>query len=90
MGGGISITENRSIEALNELMAHPNYESIMPLKGESKVSFALRAAAHLVSPPMVEGESNEVECVDVANSILLLKGDIDKRWNNRDKKTLKN
>jgi len=62
-------------------MQHPNYEELIPLEGESLVSFTLRCAAHLVSPPQYDGESYEVECTDIAASILSIGPEVEEKWN---------
>jgi len=62
------------------LSSHINYKPILPEQNESPISFALRAAAHLISPSQVSGESNEIECVDVAKQILGLKDELEQKW----------
>jgi len=63
------------------MMSHPNYAQPDPIPGETLVQYTLRCAAHLVSPPQEEGESYDIECVNVAISILSIDGDIEARWN---------
>lgn len=82
MGNHVSKSE----QALEELKSHPNYEDKKPRVGETLVQFTLRCVAHLVSPPMVPGESNEVECVDLRDAILLLDKEIQRKWNTHVKK----
>lgn len=72
--------EIRIGEAVTALKAHPNYEEKQPHKGESLTAFTLRCIAHLVSPPMIEGEHNEIECTDLANAILSMEKEITHRW----------
>lgn len=52
------------------LKSHPNYKDCKPIKGESQISFTLRAIAHLVSPPQEPHESTTIECVDLRDAIL--------------------
>ena len=59
---------------------HPNYRAKTPNRGESLIGFVLRSAAHLVSPPMDDDESYECECVDVAEEITGLEGQLTKAW----------
>lgn len=54
------------------LRAHPNYQPPMSRVDESIVDFVLRCAADLVSPPQIEGESDFIECVSVAEEIRAL------------------
>ena len=63
------------------LRSHPNYSQKDPIEGESQISYAMRCAAHLVSPPQEVGESYDIECVDVRDGILSLIDDVEKRWN---------
>lgn len=62
------------------LSMHPNYEQPMPKEGEDLVAYTLRCAAFLISPPQLPGESNEIECVDVAAQVLALAADIRRTW----------
>lgn len=43
-----------SIECLS---SHPNYRKTRPKPGESAIAYALRTAAHLVSPPKLPDET---------------------------------
>jgi hypothetical protein len=67
-------------ELLRRLKAHPNYNSPIPMRGESKTDFILRSVAHLISPPQEEGESNEIECVDVSAAVIALGPELEKAW----------
>ena len=62
------------------LYDHPRYHLLDPLPEDTAVSYALRCAANLVSPPKVGGESDEIECNQVAADILLLKKQVEERW----------
>jgi hypothetical protein len=72
-------------EAAVKMMSHPNYAQPDPIQGETLIQYALRCAAHLVSPPQEEGESYDIECVNVAASILSIDRDIEARWNSYQK-----
>lgn len=63
------------------LDSHPNYKQQTPRAGESLVEFTLRWAAHLVSPPKVDGESDENECTDIAQQILEIGSEVSAAWN---------
>ena len=63
-----------------KLKDHKNYKETKPIKGESQIAFALRAAANLLSPPKCDGESDEIECVDAAADIMDLKDSLEKVW----------
>lgn len=63
------------------LSQHPKYKEGDPYMFESSIDYALRSAAHLVSPPQLKGESNEIECVAVAKQIVELGPNLQKRWN---------
>ncbi len=56
----------------SKLNEHPLYALTIPTPGESPLAYALRCAAHLVSPPHEAGEDNDFECTDVAAQILEL------------------
>lgn len=73
-------------QVVEALKRHPNYEDKYPIKGETKTQFTLRCIAHLVSPPMEENESNEVECVDLASAILAMNDEIEEKWKSGTKK----
>jgi len=63
-----------------ELRKHPNYKRLAPFQGETPIAFALRYAAHLVSPPKVEGESDEIQCQDVAKQIRSIESEVEAAW----------
>lgn len=65
------------------LASHVNYKQGEPRPYESKIEFALRSAAHLLSPPMVDDESHEIECVDAAQEIRELAPKLQKIWDER-------
>jgi intracellular sulfur oxidation DsrE/DsrF family protein len=73
----------RTRRALNSLKKHPNYAALEPLDGEDKIAFALRSVSHLISPPQEHGETNEIECIHLADAVLLLREDIEAKWNER-------
>lgn len=62
------------------LSDHPNFCLPDPILHESPISFALRCAAHLVSPPQNANESNEMECVDVALQLHELIEVVEAKW----------
>jgi len=70
-------------DPLKAMQMHPNYKKPVPLPGESKIHFVLRAASHLVSPPMDDDESYETECIDVAKGIRALEDQLEEAWKNR-------
>lgn len=86
--GGISYqtiepkSKRTILKTAEALKAHPNYKDIMPFEGESLVAFTLRCSAQLVSPPMYEGEDSEIECIDLAKTILTLEKEIIEKWEN--------
>lgn len=59
---------------------HINYRLRDPFVGEAQIEYALNCAAHLVSPPKVEEESDENECIEVAGQILELIPVLTLRW----------
>ncbi len=62
------------------LSGHPNYSPSPPVTGETAIAFALRRAAHLLSPPMDSAESNEIECVSAARQVAGLLEELEKQW----------
>lgn len=62
------------------LILHPNFELMRPYPYESAISFALRCAAHLVSPRQEPDESEETECTDMANQIEELRPTVEELW----------
>lgn len=72
-----------SLHPKSDLRTHINYEHTEPVYAETLVAYALRCAAHLVSPPMLPDEDNEFECQDVAAQILLLEKEITEKWDRR-------
>lgn len=67
-------------DALMTMKAHPNYINPTPQKGESPIAFALRGIAHLISPPQQPGESYDLECVDIAASVLAMREELELAW----------
>lgn len=67
-------------QSLLTLKSHPNFKELTPLKGEELLPFTLRYIAHLVSPPMYDGESNEMECIDISKAILSSESEILSIW----------
>jgi len=51
---------------------HPNFRILPRKKKESDTKYALRMAAHLVSPPKEYGEHYTMECSDIARQIIAL------------------
>ncbi len=100
MAHGISIKDAKEREAqtdklTNYLLAgitvlqlkkHPNYEDKIPLDNETKVQFTLRMIAHLISPPMEESETNEIECIDISCAVLAMNDEIEKIWEEHEAK----
>lgn len=82
MGFGKTITTKP--EPKPKLTDHPNFSLPAPELGESAISFAMRCAAHAVSPPQDAGESYEVECVDVAQQLRDLTEAVEAKWFSRD------
>ena len=72
MGGGIR---------RHPLKDHPNFELPTPEPDESQITFVLRAAAGLVSPPKIEGEHYSIKCDDVAKQLIELGDELQQRWN---------
>lgn len=70
----------KTVSLAGSLSYHPNYKQKEPIDGESQIAFALRSAAHLLSPPQEAGESNELECIDVAVQILNLQDSLEAIW----------
>lgn len=68
-------------EILQKLKEHPNYSKQIPIEGESQIEFALRVAAHVISPPQENDESTHIECVDLAAAIQALAPELNKVWN---------
>ena len=62
------------------LRDHPNFVLPAPQKNETLVNFTLRCAAHLLSPPKIEGEDMEVSCQEAAQEIRALDSLIEKKW----------
>jgi hypothetical protein len=78
--------EETKKDPLAMMQKHPNYKKPVPIPGETKTQFILRAASHLVSPPMEEDESYETECIYVAQGIRALEPELEKAWNKSIKK----
>jgi len=66
-----------------QLNSHPNYQMKPPQDNESPIEFALRNAAHLVSPQQVEGECEAIECTYVRDQIIRLKDGLEKLWSSQ-------
>lgn len=71
----------RADEILQKLKEHPNYSKQIPLENETQIDFALRVAAHLISPPQENDESTHIECIDLAAAIQALAPELNKIWN---------
>lgn len=78
--GRITSNAPNVIKTAEALKSHPNYRNLQPFEGESLVAFALRCSAELVSPPMIDGEDAEIECVDLAKAIITLEREICNKW----------
>lgn len=74
------VARDRVENIIDALKAHPNFKQPLPLEGESKTQFILRYVAHMVSPPQEEGESCEIECVDLARAIKYLDNEVEAIW----------
>jgi hypothetical protein len=72
-----------SNEILAMMKQHPNFKQLEPIEGETPITFALRCAAYLISPPQQEEESYDLECVDIAGAIIELDAELTKVWLNR-------
>jgi hypothetical protein len=67
----------------SSLATHINYKQGEPFPYETQIEYALREAAHLLSPPKVENESLEIECVEAAKQIRALAPKLQKSWNEK-------
>jgi hypothetical protein len=67
----------------SSLATHVNYKQGEPFPYETQIEYALREAAHLLSPPMTEGESQEIECVEAAKQIRALAPKLQKLWDEK-------
>jgi hypothetical protein len=86
MGYGLSDVEAIRIrDWLSRLKSHPNFKEQVPLEGETQIEFALRSAAHLISPPMEDGESTHIECVDLALAVRALAPELNDIWSKHQK-----
>jgi hypothetical protein len=86
MGYGITDVEAVKIKGvLNHLKSHPNFKEQIPIDGESQIDFALRVAAHLISPPFEEGESTHIECIDLAGAVRALAPELKDIWEKHQK-----
>jgi len=65
------------------LASHVNYKKGQPRPYETPIVYALRQAAHLLSPPMEDDESSEIECVDAAKQIRALAPKLQKLWDEK-------
>ncbi len=87
MGYGIKDVEAIKIrDVLAHLKSHPNYKEQIPIDGESQIDFALRVAAHLISPPFEDGESTHIECIDLASAVRALAPELNDIWNKHQNK----
>lgn len=73
----------RGTTVRRDLRGHPNFALSLPAVGESAIAYALREAAHLLSPPKVEDEDEAIECNDAAASVLGLKDDLERLWSQK-------
>ena len=62
------------------LRDHPNFELPTPERDESPIAYALRAAAHLISPPKIDYENYRIKCEDVAKQMMELGAELQQRW----------
>lgn len=86
MGYGITDAEAIKIrDVLAHLKSHPNFKEQFPIDGETQIDFALRVAAHLISPPFEEGESTHIECIDLASAVRALAPELNDIWNKHKK-----
>lgn len=86
MGYGINDAEAIKIrDILSHLKCHPNFKEQIPIDGETQIDFALRAAAHLISPPFVDGESTHIECIDLASAVRALSTELNDIWDKHQK-----
>ena len=53
----------------------------IPEAKENEIEFASRCISHLISPPQIVGESDNIECVDLAAAILEYSKEITETWN---------
>lgn len=84
MGYGLSDIEAMKIrDILSHLKSHPNFKEQAPIDGETQIDFALRVAAHLISPPFEEGESTHIECIDLASAVRALAPELNDIWNKK-------
>lgn len=82
MGYGLADIEAIKIrDVLAHLKKHPNFKEQIPIDGETQIDFALRVAAHLISPPMEEDESTHIECIDLASAVRALAPELNDIWN---------
>lgn len=61
------------------LSSHPNFrppDAPPDVTIRSIVDYTLRYAANLVSPPQLEDEDDEIECIDVAAELRLSTDDV--------------
>lgn len=76
----------RADEILQKLKEHPNYSKQIPIENETQIDFALRVAAHLISPPQEIDESTHIECIDLAAAIQALAPELNKIWSEQQNK----
>ena len=72
--------ERKYDEFLNSMKQHPNYKSPVPIEGESKTRFILRAVGELISPDQEEDESYDLECVDIRKALKFMEKELDEIW----------
>ena len=66
--------------SIPKLSDHPNFGFTNPQPGETQIEYALRSAAHLLSPPKVDGEDEEIKCDVAAAEMISLNGILQNRW----------
>ena len=70
---------------VSQLYAHPNWEMPQPELHEDVITYTLRCAAMLISPPKIEGEDMDTPCEVVADAIRRLADEVRYRWMERKK-----
>lgn len=62
------------------LYDHPNFSISGPRDRETQIAYALRMAAHLLSPPKKPGENDSIACEDAAVEIQRLSASLESLW----------
>ena len=75
---------NKKRSIVEEMESHPNWIRITPNKGESPIQFALRYAAMLISPPQEDGESYDLECVDIKAALLSISDQVEQAYRSKE------